>query len=113
MAEAPVPDRPNIHNQLATGLEAKRLGLLHELAPAACTIGALVDETYSSADNQVRDLQDAARQLGVNMVISRSKPDGDLPAAFKGLVNQGTGAVLVCASPSFNRRREQPDEVIE
>ena len=93
--------------QLAAGLEAKRLGLLHEMVPAARTIGALVDETYSSADNQVRDLQDAARQLGVNTVISRSKPDGDLPAAFMGLVHQGAGAVLVCASPSFNRRREQ------
>ena len=93
--------------QLATGLEAKRLGLLHEMAPAERTIGALVDETYSSADNQVRDLQEAASQLGVNMVISRSKPDGDLPAAFLGFVHQKAGALLVCASPSFNRRREQ------
>ena len=36
--------------QFTTGLEAKRLGLLHDMAPAATTIAALVDANYSSAE---------------------------------------------------------------
>jgi putative ABC transport system substrate-binding protein len=93
--------------QLATGLEAKRLGLLHEMTPAARTIAALVDANYASADNQVRDLREASDRLRLELLISRMSPDGDLPAAFLSFAQRRVGALLVCASPSFNRRRQQ------
>ena len=93
--------------QFATGLESKRLGLLHEMSPATKRIAALVDNDYSSADNQVRDVHEAATRLGVEVVVARVKADGDLSAAFSRLVQQQAGALLVCASPSFNRKRVQ------
>src|SRR6516225_1390103 len=37
--------------QFANGLEAKRLGLLHEMVPKATTIAVLVNPNYSGSEN--------------------------------------------------------------
>jgi putative ABC transport system substrate-binding protein len=91
----------------ATGLEAKRLGLLHEMVPKAATIAVLVNPNYSTAENQLRDVQEAAARLGVQLVVGRANAESDFEAAFSTLVQQRSGALLVCASPFFNTRREQ------
>jgi putative ABC transport system substrate-binding protein len=91
----------------ATGLEAKRLGLLHEMVPKAATIAVLVNPNYSDAEDQLRDVQEAAARLGVQLVVVRANAESDFEAAFSTLVQQRSGALLVCASPFFNTRREQ------
>jgi putative ABC transport system substrate-binding protein len=91
----------------ATGLEAKRLGLLHEMVPKAATIAVLVNPNYSDAEDQLRDVQGAAARLGVQLVIVRANAESDFDAAFSTVVQQRSGALLVCASPFFNTRREQ------
>ena len=40
----------------ATALQAKRLGLLHEMAPKATAMAVLVNPNYSGAESQVRDV---------------------------------------------------------
>jgi len=91
----------------ATGLEAKRLGLLHEMVPKATTIAVLVNPNYSDAENQLRDVQEAAIPLGVQLVVVRANAESDFDAAFSTVVQQRSGGLLVCASPFFNTRREQ------
>jgi putative ABC transport system substrate-binding protein len=44
--------------QFATGLEAKRLGLLHEMVPKATTIAVPVNPNFSPAETQLRDVRD-------------------------------------------------------
>src|SRR5262249_44431443 len=44
---------------IGSALEAKRLGLLHELAPKAALIGVLVNPTYPDAEHQRGELQEA------------------------------------------------------
>jgi len=90
-----------------SGLEAKRLGLLHELIPTATTIAVLVNPNFSDAENQLRDVQEAAARLGVQFVIVRANAESDFDAAFSTLVQQRAGALLVCSSPFFNGRRGQ------
>src|SRR5262245_44893442 len=90
-----------------TGLEAKRLGLLHEMVPKAATIAVLVNPKYPDAENQPRELQEAAARLGVQLVAVRANVESDFDAAFSTLVQQRSGALLVCSSPFFNGRREQ------
>jgi putative tryptophan/tyrosine transport system substrate-binding protein len=90
-----------------SGLEAKRLGLLHEIVPKATTIAVLVNPNYSDAENQLRDVQEAAARLGVQLVVVRANAENDFDAAFSTVVQQRSGALLVCASPFFNARREQ------
>jgi putative ABC transport system substrate-binding protein len=90
-----------------SGLEAKRLGLLHEIVPKAMTIGVLVNPNFLDAERQLRDVQEAAVRLGVQLVVVRANAESDFDAAFSTVVQQRAGALLVCASPYFNTRREQ------
>src|SRR5262249_37886955 len=53
-------------------LEGKRRGLLHELVPTAKTIAVLINPDYSPAKNQLRDVQEAAARLGVQVLASLS-----------------------------------------
>jgi putative tryptophan/tyrosine transport system substrate-binding protein len=91
----------------ANGLEAKRLGLLHEMVPKAATIAVLVNPNYSEAENQLREVQEAAARLGLQLVVVHANAESDFDAAFSTVVQQRSGALLVCASPFFNTRREQ------
>jgi putative tryptophan/tyrosine transport system substrate-binding protein len=91
----------------AAGLEAKRLGLLHEMLPKATPIAVLINPNYADAENQLRDVQEAAARLGVQLVVVRANAESDFNAAFSTVVQQRSGALLVCASPFFNNRREQ------
>jgi putative ABC transport system substrate-binding protein len=90
-----------------SGLEAKRLGLLHEMVPKVTTIAVLINPNYLDAENQLRDVQEAAVRLGVQLVVVRANAENDFDAAFSTVVQQRSGALLVCASPFFNSRREQ------
>jgi putative ABC transport system substrate-binding protein len=93
--------------QFTAGLEAKRLGLLHEMVPKATTIAALVNPNYAGAENQLRDVQEAATRLGVQLVVVRANTEDEFNAAFSTIVQQKAEALLVCASPFFNARRQQ------
>ena len=90
-----------------SGLEAKRLGLLHEIVPKVTTIAVLVNPNYSDAESQLRDVQEAAARLGVQLVVVRANAENDFDTAFSTVVQQRSGALLVCASPFFNSRRDQ------
>jgi putative ABC transport system substrate-binding protein len=90
-----------------TALQAKRLGMLHEMVPRATTMAVLVNPNYSGAENQVRDVQEAALRIGVQIVVLRANTDSDFGDAFATLAQQRAGALLVCTSPFFNSRREQ------
>lgn len=89
------------------GLEAKRLGLLHEIIPKASTIAVLFNPSYSPAANQLRDIQEAAIRLGVQLVVVTANAESDFDAAFTTLAQRQAGALLVTASPFFNSSREQ------
>ena len=93
--------------QFTSGLEAKRLGLLHEMVPKATLVAVLINSNFSDAENQLHDVQEAAARLGVQLVIVRANAENDFDAAFSTLVRQRAGALLVCSSPFFNGRREQ------
>jgi putative ABC transport system substrate-binding protein len=93
--------------QFTSGLEAKRLGLLHEMVPKATSIAVLVNPNFADAEDQLRDAQGAAARLGVQLVVVRANAESDFDAAFSTLVRQRAQALLVCSSPFFNGRREQ------
>jgi len=93
--------------QFTSALEAKRLGLLHELNPKAATIAVLVNPNFSDAENQLRDVQEAAARLGVQFFVVRANAESEFDAAFATIVRERAGALLVCSSPFFNGRRGQ------
>jgi len=93
--------------QFAAGLEGKRLGLLHELVPKATTLAALVHPNFPPSESQLRDVREAAGRLGVQLVVVRANGEDEFEAAFSTVVQQRAAALLVCASPYFNIRRQQ------
>jgi putative tryptophan/tyrosine transport system substrate-binding protein len=94
-------------SQFTYSLEAKRLGLLHELAATADPIAVLISQSNPNAPNQVRDLQEAAAQAGVQLLLLPIDVDADLDGVFATLVEKRVNAVLISADPFFNTRRAQ------
>jgi putative ABC transport system substrate-binding protein len=69
--------------RLTVEVAAKRLELLHELVPAVASIGFLVNPSNpSSVDAQTRELQVAARVLGLRLLVLNASGPNDIDAAF-------------------------------
>ena len=92
---------------LTTAPEAKRLGLIHELISRINMLGVLVDPNYQEAQAQARELDDASRQISQPIHIEYARNDSELEAAFTALVRAGADALLVCADPFFDTRRDR------
>src|SRR5262245_61786197 len=91
----------------ASRLGPKRLGLLHELVPSASRIGVLVNPTIPNGEDEAKDIEKAARGVGVEILaVSASKAD-DLDGAFSTLLQQGARALIVGADTFFTRHRNQ------
>jgi putative ABC transport system substrate-binding protein len=86
-------------------MEAKRLGLLHELAPKVDLIAALLNPNNPFFHNQSSDLEEASRALGVKIHIERASNEGEIAMAFAAIARQRVGALLVGADPYFNSQR--------
>jgi len=82
-------------------LGAKRLSLLHDIAPRAAVVGMLTDSTAPTAEIQVGEVQDAARTIGLKLLVVKAGTEGEIDAAFATLAQQGAGALLVGASALF------------
>jgi putative tryptophan/tyrosine transport system substrate-binding protein len=75
---------------------AKRLQLLHELVPAATSIAALYNPANAvGAETQTRELQVAARILGVRLSILNASDESEFEAAFAILIGERAGGLLV------------------
>jgi putative ABC transport system substrate-binding protein len=84
-------------------LGAKRLGLLHEMAPGAERIAVLVPGgTFGS--HLVEDLQAAASGIGRQIDVFPANTSREVDTAFAGLQQNRDGALLVSPGPSFERR---------
>ena len=94
-------------HQLSSGLEAKRLGLLHELAPDATTVAVLVNPNYPDAESQLREVQEAARTLGVQVLVLKASSEGDFDTVFGTLIQRRAGVLLVASDPFLFSRRDQ------
>jgi putative ABC transport system substrate-binding protein len=92
---------------LTEELAPKRLQLLHELIPDAALFGVLADPAYPTTQSFIKDLQAAARTLGLQLVVVNARTDSDLEPAFAAFSQQRFGAVLVSVSTFFNLRTER------
>jgi putative ABC transport system substrate-binding protein len=104
-------NRPGGHvtgvSMVSSTIEAKRLEILHELAPKVSTIAVIIDPNYPGAKTQSREVQDAAAHLGVKLVMLSAGAEADIESAFASLVQQGAGALLVVQGPVLIGYRQQ------
>jgi putative ABC transport system substrate-binding protein len=92
---------------LTNELEAKRIGMLHDLVPGAAVIGALLNPNFPPAVSQLQQLEVASRAVNQKIYVLKASNDTELDAAFASLVEQKVGALLVTADPYFDTRRDR------
>jgi putative ABC transport system substrate-binding protein len=83
-------------------LGAKRLELLRQLLPKAELVALLVNPNNpTEAENQVRDLREAAHAIGQQLTVLHAGDERAIAAAFAALVEQHVGALIVGSDPFF------------
>jgi putative tryptophan/tyrosine transport system substrate-binding protein len=92
---------------LTVAMEAKRLQLLHELMPNAAVVAIIVNSNNPQADEQLQELQAAARTLGVQVEAFKAGSPSEIDAAFAKLVERRASALHIAADAFFNTRRQQ------
>jgi putative ABC transport system substrate-binding protein len=89
-------------------LTPKRLGLLHELVPKATRIAVVVNPTNAaSTESTLRDAQEAARLLGMQIIVLNANTISGIDAAFAALAREHADALFVAADAFFDNRRVQ------
>jgi len=73
----------------------KRLELLHELVPAVNVIGLLVNPNNANAQTLSKDLQVAARKLGLQLHVLHAGNERDFDRVFVDLVQLRAGALVI------------------
>jgi putative ABC transport system substrate-binding protein len=87
---------------------AKRLGLLHELVPKAVRVAVLVNPaTGATTETTLREVQEAARILGLQIHVLNASTIGEIDAAFATLARERPDALFVAPSAFFTSRRVQ------
>jgi putative ABC transport system substrate-binding protein len=94
-------------SQFFGALGAKRLELLHELAPTATKIAVLSNRNNPNSENHLNDVREAARVIGLKIDIAIAGTEAEIEAAFETFVREQADALLVADDPFFSVRRDQ------
>jgi putative ABC transport system substrate-binding protein len=90
---------------LGVDLGAKRLELLRELVPTSARIAILANPNNPDSQFEVRDVQEAAHILGLQIQVVTAGSDADFDSVFATLVKQQTGSLIVATDAYFSGRR--------
>ena len=90
-----------------TRLGAKNLELLRELVPNAAVIAALANPINPNAQPQLRDLEEAARTLGLQLVTVGASNDAEIDSLFPTLPQRQIGALIITADGYLISRQDK------
>jgi len=90
---------------MSAELEAKRIGMLHDLVPQATAIGFLLNPAFSWAKAQQRAVEEAAHALKLQVLILGANSDGEIEQAFETMVQRHIGVLAVETAPFFDTCR--------
>jgi putative ABC transport system substrate-binding protein len=88
-------------------LEAKRLGLIHDLVPQATTLGFLLNPSFPAAASQSRDMHEAARAVGLQLHVLNAGTDPEIDTAFETIAQRSIPALVVAVDSFFVTRRDK------
>ena len=93
---------------LSVEVAAKRLELLHEVVPTATTVALLINPASPAlSEPTTRDLQAAARVLGLNIHILHASTELDFERVFASLTQLQTGGLVIGNDPLFTGRAKE------
>jgi len=95
-------------NFLTSELVAKRLELLRELVPSATRLAGLINPANATTtETMLRDLEPAARAMGLQIQVLSASTSPEINAAFATFVRERPDALFVNLDPFFSSRRVQ------
>jgi ABC-type uncharacterized transport system substrate-binding protein len=93
-------------SNLIVELGSKQLGLLRELAPSTTAIAVLTNPNFPGTERQLRDVEAAARVLGLQLMVLRASSEREIETAFATMARQSGVALLLGVDPFFVERRD-------
>ena len=93
-------------NSFNTEVVAKRLALLHELVPNAVRVAMLFNPANDN-DFNLREMQEAARVIGLQIRVLNATSIGEIDAAFATFEHERPDALFVTPDVFFTSRRVQ------
>jgi putative ABC transport system substrate-binding protein len=95
-------------NFFAFEVNAKRLGLMHELLPKATRFAVLVNPNNApSAQSTTNEIRKAAHGLGLDVLFFNASTSAEIDAAFTAMARERVDALFIAADGFFNGRRVQ------
>jgi putative ABC transport system substrate-binding protein len=95
-------------NFFAFEVNAKRLGLMHELLPKASRFAVLVNpDNAPSAQSTSNEIRKAAHGLGLDVLFFNASTSAEIDAAFTAMARERVDALFIAADSFFNSRRVQ------
>src|SRR5215470_16399326 len=86
---------------------AKRLELLRELVPGATRVAVLVNPANPATETTLRDVEPAARAVGLQLQVLKASNSREIDAAFATFVRERPDALFVGGDSFFVSRRFQ------
>jgi putative ABC transport system substrate-binding protein len=92
---------------IGASLGAKRLELARELTPNADIIALLTHPHSPDAVEELRDLLDAAKAMGQQLLVLTASSERDFGAAFDAISQHRAGVLIIGADPFFFQSTDQ------
>jgi putative tryptophan/tyrosine transport system substrate-binding protein len=95
-------------NFFTAEVAAKRLRLLHDMLPKALHVAVLINPANAStAESTLREVQEAAPTIGLQIRILNASTIGEIDAIFAGLARERPDALFVAPDAFFTSRAVQ------
>ena len=88
-------------------MASKRVDLLHQVAPSATAVAMLINPKFIPASAEAREVQNAARSLGIDINLLNASTESEIDAAFTTIVEQRNGALIIGTDPFLLGQRDQ------
>jgi len=92
---------------MTTEMGSKRLDIIRQLVPKAAVIGMLINPNFPMASAEVRDVQDAARPLGIQINVLNASTGSEIETAFANVIQQKADALIVGTDAFLYGQRDQ------
>jgi len=104
-------NRPGGHvtgiSLLSNLLGAKRIALLHEIAPKVSRIALLMNPTNPNAAAEQADAETGARSLGIETIAYNARNTEEIDGALEQSLHAKAGGFITATDPILLDRREQ------
>jgi putative ABC transport system substrate-binding protein len=95
-------------NQFNGEIAGKRLGLLRQVVPKALRIAVLLNPANATnTETTLRDVQEAARSMGLQIQAFNASTSREIDAAFAAFARERADALFVAPDEFFTSRRVQ------